>query len=137
MTPNTRPNFVVLFADDHRYESVGIHGNAEVATPNLDALGQRGTVFDSAYCQGGMQGAICVPSRATLMTGRNIFASSAEPTGRRSPATYAIPTGMPTFPELHAGRGIALTPSEVAQQAASFAVVRRRRPVDVWRDERP
>lgn len=100
MTQNTRPNFVVLFADDHRYESVGIHGNAEVATPNLDALGQRGTVFDSAYCQGGMQGAICVPSRATLMTGRNIFASSAEPTGRRSPATYAIPTGMPTFPEL-------------------------------------
>jgi arylsulfatase A-like enzyme len=47
-----------------------------------------------------MQGAICVPSRATLMTGRNIFASSAEPTGRESPATYAIPMGMPTFPEL-------------------------------------
>ncbi len=100
MTQNARPNFVVLFADDHRYESIGIHGNTEVATPNLDALGRRGVVFDGAHCQGGMQGAICVPSRATLMTGRNIFASSAEPTGRRSPATYAIPDGMPTFPEL-------------------------------------
>jgi arylsulfatase A-like enzyme len=100
MNPDARPNFVVLFADDHRYEAVGIHGNAEVTTPNLDALGRRGTVFDGARCQGGMQGAICVPSRATLMTGRNIFASSAEPTGRHSPETYAIPADLPTVPEL-------------------------------------
>lgn len=100
MNLDARPNIVVLFADDHRYEAVGIHGNAEVPTPNLDALGRRGTIFDGARCQGGMQGAICVPSRATLMTGRDIFASSAEPTGRRSPATYAIPADLPTFPEL-------------------------------------
>jgi arylsulfatase A-like enzyme len=100
MNPDARPNFVVLFADDHRYESIGIHGNTEVATPNLDALGRRGVVFDGARCQGGMQGAICVPSRATLMTGRNIFASSAEPTGRDGPASYAIPEDMSTFPEL-------------------------------------
>ena len=36
MHRDARPNFVVLFADDHRYESAGIHGNAEVATMRAD-----------------------------------------------------------------------------------------------------
>ncbi len=96
---DTRPNIVVLFADDHRYESVGINGNAEVATPILDALGRRGVVFDGAHCQGGMHGAVCVPSRATLMTGRNIFASSCDPTGRSS-VSQTIPGELPTVPHL-------------------------------------
>jgi arylsulfatase A-like enzyme len=100
MNRDARPNIVMLFADDHRYESVGIHGNPQVRTPNLDALGQRGAVFDGAHCQGGMHGAICVPSRASLMTGRNIFASSDDPTGHDTIATNTIPSDVPTFPEL-------------------------------------
>lgn len=100
MSPDNRPNFVVLFADDHRYASVGINGNTQVRTPNLDAIGKRGTIFDGAHCQGGMHGAVCVPSRASLMTGRNIFASSNDPSGRDWLATNTIPYDMPTFPEL-------------------------------------
>lgn len=99
MSDRSRPNLVVLFADDHRYGSVGLHGNPDVSTPHLDALGRRGTIFDRAHCQGGMHGAICVPSRASLMTGRNIFASTCDPTGRDSRASMTIPAEMPTLPQ--------------------------------------
>ncbi len=100
MPRNGRPNIVMLFADDHRYGSIGMHGNSEVSTPHLDALGRRGTVFDRVHCQGGMRSAVCVPCRASLMTGRNIFASAEDPTGRNSRASMTIPADMPTFPQV-------------------------------------
>lgn len=99
MPQSSRPNIVMLFADDHRSSAIGVYGNPEVRTPSLDALGQRGVIFDEAHCQGGMHGAICVPSRASLMTGRNIFASSDDPTGRDRRAAMTIPPHLPTFPQ--------------------------------------
>jgi arylsulfatase A-like enzyme len=90
---------IVLIADDHRYESVGAHGNVDACTPNLDALAARGLACDGAHCQGGMHGAICVPSRASLMTGRDIFAAAMDPTGRDYRVSQPIPAGLPTFPE--------------------------------------
>ncbi len=102
---STRPNFIFLIADDHRYESIGINGCAEVATPNLDALGRRGAIFDQAHCQGSMHPAVCVPSRASLMTGRNIFASSCNPTaddyttGQSECPAFTIPADLATFPQ--------------------------------------
>ena len=100
-----RPNIIFLIADDHRYEFIGINGCADVGTPNLDALGRRGTIFDEAHCQGSMHPAVCVPSRASLMTGRNIFASSCNPTaddyttGQSECAAFTIPADLPTFPQ--------------------------------------
>ncbi|CAH1650680.1 sulfatase-like hydrolase/transferase [Chelatococcus asaccharovorans] len=94
------PNIVVLIADDHRYESLGCNGNGEVETPNLDALARRGVAFDGAHCQGGMHPAVCVPSRASFLTGRNIFASAVDPTGDDYEASaFAIPASLETFPE--------------------------------------
>lgn len=95
----SRPNIVVLIADDHRYESISANGNDVVRTPNLDALAARGSSFDGAHCQGGMHGAVCVPARASLMTGRSIFASTMDPTGRDSTRTLAIPPELTTFPQ--------------------------------------
>jgi arylsulfatase A-like enzyme len=100
-----RPNFIFLIADDHRYESIAANGCSEVRTPTLDALAASGTVFDSAHCQGSMQPAVCVPSRASLMTGRNIFASSQNPSaddycgGPYDGPAFAIPPELPTFPQ--------------------------------------
>lgn len=100
-----RPNIIFFIADDHRYESIGVNGCADVRTPNLDALGRRGTIFDEAHCQGSMHPAVCVPSRASLMTGRNIFASSCNPTaddyttGQSECAAFTIPADLPTFPQ--------------------------------------
>ncbi|HEX2556093.1 MAG TPA: sulfatase-like hydrolase/transferase [Microvirga sp.] len=94
------PNIVVLIADDHRYESLGVHGCRQVRTPHLDALAAAGTLFDNAHCQGGMHPAVCVPCRASLMTGRNIFRSSQDPTGSDYEASaFWIPEELETFPQ--------------------------------------
>ncbi len=68
-----RPNFVFLYADDMTYAVVHALGNSEIQTPNLDRLVRRGTTFTHAYNQGGFHGAICVASRAMLLTGRYLW----------------------------------------------------------------
>ncbi len=68
-----RPNILFLFADDQRADTIAALGNTIIKTPNLDRLVHRGLAFNRAYMQGGMQGATCVPSRAMLLSGRNLF----------------------------------------------------------------
>lgn len=70
---SSRPNVIVLFADDQRADTIGALGNTHIKTPHLDRLARRGMAFDRAYMQGGLQGATCVPSRAMLLTGRSLF----------------------------------------------------------------
>lgn len=73
----SRPNIVVLIADDHRFDALGVADHPEVRTPALDGLAERGVRFSRAHCQGGMTGAICAPSRACLMTGADLFDATA------------------------------------------------------------
>ncbi len=68
-----RPNVLFFFADDQRADTIAALGNPIIKTPNLDRLVRRGVSFDQAYMQGGMNGATCVPSRAMLLSGRNLF----------------------------------------------------------------
>ncbi|MGH2561548.1 MAG: sulfatase-like hydrolase/transferase [Thermomicrobiales bacterium] len=72
-----RPNILVMIADDHRYSAIGANGDPVVQTPVLDGLAAGGTSFDQAHIQGGLTGAICVPSRACLLTGANVFRAAA------------------------------------------------------------
>jgi arylsulfatase A-like enzyme len=65
-----RPNFLILLADDMRADAIHAHGNPHVATPALDRLVRDGFSFREAHCFGSNSGAVCVPSRAMLMTGR-------------------------------------------------------------------
>lgn len=67
------PNVLFLFSDDQRADTIHALGNDHIATPNLDALVASGTTFTRAYCMGAMQGAVCVPSRAMLMSSRTLF----------------------------------------------------------------
>lgn len=60
-----QPNIIFLFADDQNLGSVGIYGNPEVKTPNMDQLGRDGLIFDRHY----NTTAICMASRANVMTG--------------------------------------------------------------------
>jgi N-sulfoglucosamine sulfohydrolase len=62
-----RPNVLFVMSDDHSAAHVGAYGNADVKTPNLDAFAKEGTLFKRAYVAAPQ----CVPSRATLMTGRS------------------------------------------------------------------
>lgn len=68
-----RPNFLVLVADDLTFGALGVAGNSDVRTPHVDRLAARGVRFTHAFIQGGLGGAVCVTSRATLMTGRSLW----------------------------------------------------------------
>jgi arylsulfatase A len=62
-----RPNIVLILADDLGWGDVGFNGRTEWATPNLDRLAKRGTVFRRAYTAA----VVCAPSRAALLTGKD------------------------------------------------------------------
>jgi arylsulfatase A-like enzyme len=68
-----RLNVLFLFADDMRADTIAAHGNPHIRTPNLDRLVRGGFSFRGNYIFGGNSGAVCVPSRAMLMSGRTWF----------------------------------------------------------------
>lgn len=68
-----KPNVIVIYTDDHRYSGVHALGGQAVLTPNLDDLAHSGIAFTNAFLQGAFSGATCIPSRAMLHTGRNLF----------------------------------------------------------------
>lgn len=67
---SARPNILFLFADDQRADTIGAHGNPHIRTPHIDSIVRRGFSFRRNYCYGSNSGAVCVPSRAMLMTGK-------------------------------------------------------------------
>lgn len=87
--PAAKPNVLLIFADDQAAGTIAALGNAHIKTPNLDELAARGTSFDRAYCMGSMIGAVCLPSRTMLLTGRSLFrppVPSARISGKAKPA---------------------------------------------------
>jgi arylsulfatase A-like enzyme len=74
-----RPNVIFFLSDDQRADTIAALGNRHIQTPNLDRLVRRGTAFTRACYMGSMSGAVCVPSRAMLMTGRTVFRATEPP----------------------------------------------------------
>ncbi|RYG75515.1 DUF229 domain-containing protein [bacterium] len=68
-----RPNVLFLFADDLACDGVHAFGGLDVKTPNLDRLAARGTIFTDAHNMGAWNGAVCIASRAMLLTGRSLW----------------------------------------------------------------
>lgn len=58
-------NVLVILADQLRRDALGVYGDRNVSTPNLDRLAEQGVVFDQAC----VTSPICVPFRFTMMTG--------------------------------------------------------------------
>ncbi len=73
-----RPNIIFILTDDQRYDTIQALGNEEIITPNLDWLVRNGTSFTQAHIPGGTSGAICMPSRAMLHSGRTLFSLEGE-----------------------------------------------------------
>lgn len=61
-------NLLILMSDEHNRQMMGCSGHPVVQTPNLDRLAGRGALFPAAYCNC----PICVPSRASMATGRYV-----------------------------------------------------------------
>jgi iduronate 2-sulfatase len=59
-------NILLLVSDDLKASVLGCYGDRFCDTPNIDALAERGMVFDRAYCQG----TVCGPSRRSFMRSR-------------------------------------------------------------------
>ncbi|MBN2325885.1 MAG: sulfatase-like hydrolase/transferase [Candidatus Omnitrophica bacterium] len=62
----TKPNFVLIVADDLGYGDIGCYGNRINRTPNLDLMSQEGLRFTDFHANG----PVCSPTRAALLTGR-------------------------------------------------------------------
>ena len=61
-----RPNVLVVYSDDQRYDSLSITGNPTIRTPSLDRIGAEGVLFPRAY----VTTSRCCPSRASFLTGK-------------------------------------------------------------------
>jgi len=60
-----QPNIVVFLTDDHSVLDATVYGSADVRTPNMQRLAERGLTFDRAF----VASPSCAPSRAALLTG--------------------------------------------------------------------
>jgi len=66
-TQKTKPNFIVIYTDDHGYSDLSIQGiKTDVKTPNIDKLARNGIRMESGYSTAPQ----CVPSRGGILTGR-------------------------------------------------------------------
>lgn len=99
----TRPNIVVLYSDDQTYRTIHALNNPEIQTPNLDRLCARGTAFTHACIMGGLQGAVCVPSRAMLMSGQSLFHATANVVKQKE--NYGPAREFEMFPEVFGRAG--------------------------------
>jgi arylsulfatase A-like enzyme len=64
--PAGKPNVIVFFTDQQRWDSLGVNGSPMELTPNLDRFACRGVRFDRAFCAQ----PVCAPSRSTMQTGK-------------------------------------------------------------------
>ncbi len=63
--PTSRPNVVVFFTDQQRFDTTGVHGSQLGLTPNFDRLAKQGThLVNNFTCQ-----PVCGPARSCLQTG--------------------------------------------------------------------
>jgi arylsulfatase A-like enzyme len=61
-----QPNFVLFITDQHRVDYLSCYGHPVLNTPHIDSIAARGTRFENFY----VATPVCMPNRATLMTGR-------------------------------------------------------------------
>ena len=95
--PSDRPNILFLFADDQRADTIRAWGNEWIDTPNLDRLAAEGLSFERNYVFGSNSGAVCVPSRAMVLTGRSWMRSPNDMRGVRTLPRELEAVGYRTF----------------------------------------
>lgn len=95
------PNIVFILADDMGYADLGVYGQRDFATPNLDRLAAQGVRFTQGYANS----AVCSATRFGLITGRyqyRLRGGLEEPIGGNA---LGLPPEHPTLPSLLKARG--------------------------------
>ena len=85
----SRPNIVLIIADDMSWNDVGAYGHPHIRTPFIDQLAADGMRFDHAY----VTASSCSPSRASIITGKYPHNTGAEQ------LHWPLPAEVPTFVE--------------------------------------
>ncbi len=85
----SRPNLVLILADDMAWDDCSLYGNKGLSTPNIDRLAAEGMRFDRAF----LTISSCSPSRASIITGRYPHQTDAEQ------LHWPIPKEQVTFSE--------------------------------------
>ncbi len=83
----SKPNILVLMADQLAPQFTGAYGHPLVQTPNIDKLAESGCVFDSAYTPS----PLCAPARFSFMSGQLPFKIKAYDNASE------FPSSIPTF----------------------------------------
>src|SRR3712207_3030163 len=61
-----RPNILIVYTDQQRWDALGANGNHDIKTPNLDRLAAEGVNFTHHV----VQNPVCMPSRVSFLTGQ-------------------------------------------------------------------
>ncbi len=90
-----RPNILLIYTDQQRWDALGANGNPDIQTPNLDKLAGSALNFDHCF----VQNPVCMPSRVSMLSGRycnqlGIFING-----------VPVPEELNTLPTLLAGCG--------------------------------
>ncbi|NOU61288.1 sulfatase family protein [Marinifilum caeruleilacunae] len=96
----TKPNVVIIYTDDQGSRDLQSYGATDLITPNMDKIVNGGVRFTQFYAQ-----AICSPSRASLLTGKN-------------PQHAGVPGNIPSVPVTSKGlKGEQYTMAEMFKDA--------------------
>ncbi|MEO1985742.1 MAG: sulfatase-like hydrolase/transferase [Martelella sp.] len=85
-----RPNILLIYTDQQRWDAFGANGNDEIHTPNLDRIAAEGNNFTHCF----VQNPVCMPSRASMLTGRYPSNLGITEMG------VQMPTDIPTLPQM-------------------------------------
>ena len=83
----SRPNIVLIFTDQQRFDTIHAAGNPVIRTPNLDRLVHEGVYFSSAFTPS----PVCVSARCSLIHGQYPSRTGCSDNG------YPMPTDRPTL----------------------------------------
>ncbi len=92
---DTKPNIVIMYADDLGFGDIGCYGATDIPTPNLDRLAAEGLKFHQGYASA----ATCTPSRYSLLTGSYPW-RNAQAAILAGDAPLIIDPGTPTLPDM-------------------------------------
>ncbi|XKL69126.1 hypothetical protein PGB90_006895 [Kerria lacca] len=91
---SSKPNIILIIADDLGWNDVGFHGSAEIPTPNIDALAYNGLIMNRHYVL-----PTCTPSRVSLMTGKYPIRVGLQGDPMRSQDRVALPIEEKILPQ--------------------------------------
>jgi len=90
-----RPNIVLLFTDEQRFDTLGAMGNRHIRTPNLDRLAASGVCFTNAFTPS----PICIAARMSLISGHRCRLTRIAGNSRLAGGPARLPTIMDALDE--------------------------------------